>query len=405
MVSATRDTLTVIMAGGQGQRLYPLTRDRAKPAVPFGGAYRIIDFALSNCLNSGLRRVFVLTQYKSLSLERHIRQGWSIHNEALGEFIVPLPPQQRLGGSWYQGTADALYQNIYTLERERPRHVLVLSGDHVYKMNYGKMIDFHISRGAALTVGCVEVDRAEAVHFGVAEVDADRRIVGFAEKPAEPAPIPGRESASLASMGIYVFDTKALVRRISQDAKRTSDHDFGKNVIPAMIDSDRVFAYPFEDENRGDEPYWRDIGRIEAYYEANMELLLPEPHFRLHDPRWPIWTHSPPAPPLKVVAGAEGEPGEVLASLIAPGVRVSGGRVVRCVIGRGSVVERGSEITDSIIMDNVVVGAGTRIRRAIVDKHVRIPAGERIGLDPEEDARRFSVSDEGIVLVPKELAF
>jgi glucose-1-phosphate adenylyltransferase len=401
-----RDTLTIVLAGGQGQRLYPLTRDRTKPAVPFGGAYRIIDFTLSNCMNSGLRRIYVLTQYKSLSLSRHIRNGWSLFNEQFGEFVVSLPPQMRLGGSWYQGTADAIFQNIYTLERERPRSVAVLSGDHVYKMDYGKMLDFHRRSEADLTVACIEVGAEDAPHFGIAVVDEEQRIVRWQEKPAEPEPIPGTTDRFLASMGVYIFETNALVRRVSQDAKKSSSHDFGKDVIPAMIDADRVFAYPFVDENPGDGTYWRDIGRLDAYFEANMDLVSPRPHFVLDDPAWPIHTIPKFSLPTRTVTHPEtGDVGSAEDCLLAAGAHVKGGRARRSVLGYHATVREGAEVSDSILMDEVEIGAGAKIRNAIIDKRVRIPEGTLVGFDPEEDARRFTMTESGIVVLPKELAF
>jgi glucose-1-phosphate adenylyltransferase len=397
-------TLVIILAGGQGERLYPLTRDRAKPAVPFGGAYRIIDFTLSSCLNSGLRRIYVLTQYKSLSLERHIRRGWSLLNERLGEFIVPIPPQQRLGGSWYQGTADAIFQNIYTLERERPETVVVLSGDHIYKMDYRKLLDHHWETGADLTVACLEVPREETRHFGVAVVDEDGRIVKWQEKPEDPTPIPGREDCYLASMGVYVFNTEVLVRRVSQDAKRSTAHDFGKDVIPGMIDRDRVFAYPFENTEGEGTAYWRDIGRIDAYYEANLDLLATEPKFNLYDPSWPIWICPRSSPPAKTVfsAGAEGSVENIL---VSPGVRITDALVECSVLGFDVTIEPGAEVRGSIILDQVTIGRGARLTKVIVDKRVRIPPGEEIGIDPERDARRFKVTESGVVVVPSETAF
>jgi glucose-1-phosphate adenylyltransferase len=401
-----KETLTIILAGGQGQRLYPLTRDRAKPSVPFGGSYRIIDFTLSNCLNSGLRRVYVLTQYKSLSLERHIRQGWQLFNEFLGEFIVPIPPQQRLGGSWYLGTADAIYQNIYTLERERPRYVLILSGDHIYKMNYAKMLADHQERGADLTVACIEVGAEEAPHFGIAVVDDEQRMRGWQEKPENPEPVPGTTDRFLASMGVYIFNTDSLVRRVSKDARKDSKHDFGQDIIPSMLEADRVFAYPFRDENPGDGPaYWRDIGRISAYYEANMDLTAPDPQFKLYDERWPIWTAPVNVPPVKTVSAQEGGVGQARDSLVAPGSILRGSHVERSVLGYEVRLAEGCMIHDSILMGDVKVGEGADIRRAIVDKHVRIPAGVVIGQDPEEDRRRFTVKDGGIVVVPRGQAF
>jgi glucose-1-phosphate adenylyltransferase len=404
--SGRRQTLTIILAGGQGQRLYPLTRDRAKPSVPFGGSYRIIDFTLSNCLNSGLRRVYVLTQYKSFSLERHIRQGWQVYHEFLGEFIVPIPPQQRLGGSWYLGTADAIYQNIYTLERERPEHVLILSGDHIYKMNYAKMLAFHRKSEADLTVACIEVGPEEASQFGIAVVDDEQRMVGWQEKPAHPTPIPGSSDRFLASMGIYIFNTETLVRRVSRDARRETEHDFGMNVIPDMLEKDRVFAYPFEDENATNGgAYWRDVGRVGSYYDANMDLISENPHFKLHDADWPIWTAPVNAPPVKTVTTADGAVGQAVNSLVAPGSLIRGSLVERSILGYEVIVDPGCRIQDSILMGDVVVGSGCRIRRAIVDKHVRIPAGVVIGENPEDDARRFTVSRDGLAVVPRGLAF
>jgi glucose-1-phosphate adenylyltransferase len=394
------DCLTLVLAGGQGERLYPLTRDRAKPAVPFGGAYRIIDFTLSNCVNSGLRRIYVLTQYKSLSLESHIRRGWNLFNEALGEFIVPIPPQQRFGGSWYKGTADAIFQNIYTLERERPDRVLIVSGDHVYKMDYGRMLDFHLEREADLTVACIEVSRSRARHFGVAATDEDRRIVRWQEKPVEAACCAGDEDRCLASMGVYIFATDVLVRRVSQDAKQNTDHDFGKNVIPSMIDRDRVFAYPFADVHGSDAPYWRDIGRVDAYYAAHMDLLDPDPQFTLFDRDWPIWTIPPHATPVKLVSA--GSPAKLIDSLAAPGTLIRGARVERSVLGCDVRIQPGSDVSESILMDDVEVGEGARVRRAIIDKRGKIPAGEEIGFDPARDAERFTVTEEGIVVVPRE---
>ncbi len=415
---ALKNTLTIILAGGQGQRLYPLTRDRAKPSVPFGGSYRIIDFTLSNCLNSGLRRVYVLTQYKSFSLERHIRLGWQLFNDFLGEFIVPIPPQQRLGGSWYLGTADAIYQNVYTLERERPRHVLILSGDHIYKMNYAKMLAQHQESGAELTVACIEVGPEEAPHFGIAVVDDDQRMRGWQEKPEHPEPIPGTTDRYLASMGVYIFNTETLVRRVSRDARRETEHDFGKNVIPGMIEESRVFAHRFEDENPGDGPaYWRDIGRIGAYYEANMDLTAHDPQFHLYDEHWPIWTAPVNLPPVKTVSVGGGGPvgggpvggvvggGEALDSLVAPGSILRGCRVKRSVLGYEARIAEGCLVRDSILMGDVKIGKGARISRAIIDKHVRIPPGIVIGEDAEEDARRFTVTKAGVSVVPRGISF
>jgi glucose-1-phosphate adenylyltransferase len=391
-----RGTITIILAGGQGERLHPLSRDRAKPAVPFGGTYRILDFTLSNCLNSGLRRVYVLTQYKSLSLDRHIRQGWHVLSEALGEFVVAIPPQQRLGGSWYKGTADAIFQNIYTLQEEKPESVLILSGDHVYKMDYGEMLAFHRMSGADLTVACVEVGPEEAPHYGIAAVDGDSRIVGWQEKPRDPVPIPGTKDRFLASMGVYIFDTESLVWRVSRDAKRETDHDFGKDVIPGMIEEDKVCAYRFRGVGDREGPYWRDIGRIDAYFDAHLDLLGEAPRFRLHDRDWPIWTRPTQLPPVKIL-----EEGRIEDSLLAPGVVVRGGLVRRSVLGYEVCVGCGASVSDSILMDGVTIGEGARLRRVIVDKRVAIPAGLTIGHDRDTDSRRFTVTERGVVVVPK----
>ena len=380
-----------------------MTRDRAKPAVPFGGAYRIIDFTLSNCLNSGLRRVYVLTQYKSLSLERHIRRGWSVLNERLGEFIVPIPPQQRLGGSWYQGTADAIFQNIYTLERERPETVVVLSGDHIYKMDYRSLLAYHWEKGADLTVACLAVGREETRHFGIAGVDEDGRIRRWQEKPADPMPMPGTDDVFLASMGVYVFRTESLVRRVSQDAKRNTSHDFGKDVIPAIIDRDQVYAYPFDDGSDTLTAYWRDIGRIDAYYDANLDLVSPEPQFNLYDPKWPIWICPRSSPPAKTLFTGEG--GGVSDCLISPGTRVTDAFVSHSILGFDVTVEPEAEVSDSIIMDEVVVGRGARLKKVIVDKRVKIPPGEEIGFDVAQDSRRFKVTEQGVVVVPMDAGY
>lgn len=393
--------MALLLAGGQGERLHPLTRDRAKPAVPFGGSYRIVDFTLSNCVNSGLRRVYVLTQYKSLSLDRHLRLAWNLLSEEIDEFIVPVPPQMRLGGSWYRGTADAIFQNIYTLEQDRPRHVVVLSGDHVYKMDYGRMIDFHRERGADLTVACIEVGREEAPHFGVAATDGDGRIVGWQEKSPSPTPRPGTSDRFLASMGVYVFETEVLVRRVSLDAKRDTAHDFGKSVIPEMIGRDRVFAYPFGDEDSAGGTYWRDIGRIDAYHEANLDLLSPAPPIDLNDPAWPIRSAPYRAPPARTVSVSGGPRGEVVDSLIASGSLVTGGRVEHSVLGHGVRVRPGATVVDSVLFDDVSVGEGAFVRGAIVDKAVAIPAGERVGEDPDVDRARFAVTEGGVIVLPK----
>jgi glucose-1-phosphate adenylyltransferase len=397
--------LAMILAGGRGERLHPLTQDRAKPAVPFGGIYRIIDFTLSNCLNSGIRRVNLLTQYKSLSLNRHIMQGWNIFNPELDEFINLIPAQQRVGEDWYLGTADAIYQNIYVLQMDRPDLVLILSGDHVYKMNYREMISYHLEKRADLTVGVIEMDKSLSRQLGVLQVDEDFQIIGFQEKPEIPKTIPGHPDLILANMGIYVFNTEMLVRRVVEDAKAPgSNHDFGRNIIPAMIGQDRLFAYSFQDENKKTAKYWRDIGTLDAYYEASLDLVEVDPLFNLYDGEWPIRTFYPPTPPAKTVFN-ESQPdrrvGAAYNSLISAGSIVSGGEIFRSILSPGVRVHSYSRIDESILMDDVNVGRHARIRRAIVDKSVKIPEGYRIGFDPEEDAKKFTLSPSGVVVIPK----
>jgi len=393
--------LAIILAGGRGERLYPLTRDRAKPAVPFGAIYRIIDFTLSNCINSGVRHIYALTQYKSISLHRHIELGWSILSAPLGEFIEVIPAQQRIDEQWYQGTADAIYQNIYTLQEERPDLILILSGDHIYKMDYRKMIDFHLERKADLTVAAIRMDRSLSREFGVIEVDGDWRIVGFQEKPDEPKPIPGDPQGILASMGVYVFNIETLVRRLIEDARSDSSHDFGKDIIPAMIQKDRVFAFDFRQGDRGGTGYWRDVGTVEAYFEANMDLVSLTPQLNLYDPDWRILTYQSPYPPAKTVHAEEGRTGTVINSIISNGCIISGGRIKRSVLSPRVKVHSYVEVEDSILLDGVDVGRGAKIRRTIVDKEIQIPEGMEIGYHLEEDAKRFTVTPSGIVVVPK----
>ena len=396
-----KEVLAMILAGGRGERLYPLTRDRAKPAVPFGAIYRIIDFTLSNCLNSGHRRIFALTQYKSISLHRHLQLGWNILSAPLGEFVGVIPAQQRIDEQWYQGTADAIYQNIYTLQQEKPDLVLILSGDHIYKMDYRKMIAYHSERKADLTVGAIRMDRNLSREFGVIEVDNDWRIIGFEEKPAEPKTIPGDPEGILASMGIYVFNTEIMVKRLIEDARSDSAHDFGKDIIPRMIETDQVFAFDFRLGDRGGTGYWRDVGTIDAYFEANMDLISVGPELNLYDPEWPILTYQPPYPPAKTVWAEEGRVGTVLNSIISNGCIISGGSVKRCLLSPNVVIHSYAEVEDSILLEGVDVGRHARIRRTIVDKEVRIPPGMEIGYQLEEDAKRFTVTGSGIVAVPK----
>jgi len=393
--------LAMILAGGRGERLYPLTRDRAKPAVPFGAIYRIIDFTLSNCLNSDIRRIFALTQYKSISLHRHIQLGWNILSAPLGEFVGVIPAQQRIDEHWYQGTADAIFQNIYTLQQERPDLVLILSGDHIYKMDYRKIIAFHLEKGADLTVSAIRMDRNLSREFGVLEVDENWRIVGFQEKPEEPKTIPGDQEGILASMGVYVFNTEVLVRRLIEDARSDSTHDFGGDIIPAMIGKDRVFAFDFRQADRGGTGYWRDVGTIDAYFEANMDLVSVTPQLNLYDPQWPILTYQSPYPPAKTVLAEEGRVGTAIHSIISNGCIISGGSVKRSILSPKVMIHSYVEVEDSILMEGVDVGRYAKIRRAIIDKDVHIPQGMEIGYDLDEDAKRFTVTASGIVVVPK----
>lgn len=404
---AKQNLLAVILAGGKGSRLEPLTRDRAKPAVPFGGNYRIIDFVLSNCLNSGLRKIFLLTQYKAMSLDRHINNGWRpLFCAELGEFIDVVPPQQRIDEQWYQGTADAVYQNIYVLERERPEDLLILAGDHIYKMNYDPMVAFHRDVQADLTIAALTVTRQEASHFGIMQVDADRRLIGFEEKPASPKPLPDRPDQFLASMGIYVFNSRFLFEQLMLDANDThSEHDFGKNVIPRILGSARVYAYPFRDENRKAEAYWRDVGTLDAYFDASMDLVAVEPLLNMYDRHWPIRTRRFSSPPPKFVFGSRGESerqGVAVDSIVCPGTIISGGRVERSVIGPDVRVRSYAQVTDSVLFDRVEIGRHARIRRAIIDKDVVVPDGLEIGFDPDFDrGRGLTVSPGGVVVLGK----
>jgi len=399
-----KEVLTLILAGGKGTRLEPLTRDRAKPAVPFGGLYRIIDFTLSNCINSNLRRILVLTQYKARSLDRHIRHGWNFLTMELGEYIEVLPPQQRIDEHWYKGTADAIYQNIYSLEKENPEHVLILAGDHIYKMDYADMLAVHLESRAAVTVGVTEVEAGRSPGFGIVEVNEHRQIVGFEEKPAKPSTIPGRPGYCYASMGIYLFNRDLLEHALVGDARRAeSSHDFGKDVIPAAARNVRVMAYNFKDENKKESKYWRDIGTLDAYYEANMDLIQVTPQFNLYDFAWPIRTYHEQWPPAKTVFAdeASGRVGTVLDSLVANGCIVSGGQVLRSVLSPDVRVNSFAQVEDAILMEHVEVGRYAKIRRAIIDKDVIIPRHAEIGYHLEEDRKRFHVTESGIVVVGK----
>jgi glucose-1-phosphate adenylyltransferase len=404
-----KDVLTLILAGGKGTRLEPLTRDRAKPAVPFGGQYRIVDFTLSNCLNSNLRRVLVLTQYKALSLHRHINEAWGFLSRELGEFVEVLPPQQRIDEHWYKGTADAIYQNIYSIEKEDPRYVLILAGDHIYKMDYSDMIRSHIEQQADLTIGCIPVPIRDGSSFGIMHVDGQDRVMRFLEKPREPVPMPDDSAHCLASMGIYVFTARPMYELLCQDATRSdSDHDFGKNIIPRMIEKMRVNAYRFRDKNRKAVPYWRDVGTLDAYYQANMDLIEVDPVLNLYDREWPIRTLQPQLPPPKFVFSDEGphehvRRGEANDSMVCQGCIVSGGYVRRSILSPNVRVNSYALVENSILFEGVDVGRHCRLRRAIIDKDVKIPFHTTIGYDLEHDRRRgFQVTEQGVVVIAKD---
>lgn len=399
----------VILAGGKGERLYPLTKDRAKPAVPFAGMYRIIDFTLSNCVNSGFKKIYVLSQYKSHSLNRHIQQGWlSFFSYPMGEFIYDIPAQQRIGNSWYEGTADAVFQNIYSLQQDMPDYTLILSGDHIYQMNYMDMIQFHVRRKADVTIGVVPMPVETANQFGIIKADKNMNVVGFQEKPKkDPVTMPGDASRVMVSMGIYVFNTKTLIRQLVEDAKiKSSSHDFGKDIIPRMVKEHKVISYPFKGIMGNS--YWRDIGTLDAYYEANMDLVSVTPACNLYHQGWPVHTVYSPYPPAKMVfsGGKDGKRiGMVLDSMICDGAIVSGGKVVRSIISPNVRVHSYSEIEDTMLMEGVEIGRNCKIRRTIIDKSVKIPPRTIIGYDPEDDKKKFDVSPGGIVVVSKNTMF
>ena len=396
-----RNITTFILAGGKGERLYPLTRDRTKPAVPFGGIYRIIDFPLSNAINSELRKIYIFTQYKSLSLHRHIREGWNIFSRELGEFIDLVPAQQRIGEEWYQGTADSVFQNINILEDEKPELILILSGDQVYKMDYRRIIEAHIQKKADLTISVFEVPLKEANRFGVLRIEDDR-VVEFKEKPSEPMPDPSNPDVALISMGIYVFNLDVLIKRVIEDAKKIdSSHDFGKDIIPSMIGRDNVYAFRFIDENKKETKYWRDIGTIDAYWEANMDLVNVDPLLNLYDRDWPIRTFQEQYPPAKTVFSGEDRRASVTDSMVSSGCIISGSKVLHSVLSTNVKVHSYAEVVDSIIFENVEIGRYAKVRRTIIDKNVSIPQGAVIGYNLAEDRKRFYVSEGGIVVIPK----
>jgi glucose-1-phosphate adenylyltransferase len=403
-----RDTLVCLLAGGAGDRLQPLTRDRAKPAVHFAGIYRIIDITLSNCINSGLRRIFVITQYKALSLNRHLREGWSMLAHEMGEYVSVLPPMKRVGDSWYQGTADAIYQNLYSVGSEPCKYVLILSGDHVYKMNYQGMLQRHLDTGAEVTIGTIEFARSEASRFGVLETDMAGRIIGWQEKPADPKPSSWDPNKCNVSMGIYCFNRDLLLDAMMTDADDpNSAHDFGRDVVPRLIENHRVFIYPFVDENKKQAKYWRDIGTIEAYYEAHMDLISISPVFNLYDKDWPLRTYQRQYPPAKFLFAEEGRRmGTALDSMVSSGCIVSGGRVSNSVLSFDVRVNSYTDVDGCIVFPHVDIGRYSRIRRAIIDRNIRIPEGSVIGFDSSEDRKKYHVSDTGIVvIVPEQRQF
>jgi len=400
----TRDTLALILAGGRGSRLKQLTDWRAKPAVPFGGKFRIIDFPLSNCVNSGIRRVGVLTQYKAHSLIRHIQQGWGFMRGALGEFVELLPASQRNEKGWYAGTADAVYQNIDILRNHGPEYVLILAGDHIYKMDYGDMLAEHVAQNADMTIGCIEVPIDEAKALGVMSVDVNRRIVAFDEKPDNPTPMPGRDDVALASMGIYVFNAAFLYEQLIKDADtKDSSHDFGHDIIPNLIKNYKVVAFPYKDVQGNDPGYWRDVGTIDAFWSANLELIGVTPELNLYDDEWPIWTHQAQQPPAKFVFDDEDRRGMAVDSMVSGGCIISGSTVRHSVLFSNVEIHSYSLVEDSVLLPDVNVGRNCRLKKVVVDKGCVIPEGTVIGEDLEQDAKRYHVSPNGVVLVTPEM--
>ncbi len=402
-----KKVLALVLAGGKGARLEPLTRDRAKPAVPFGGAYRIIDFTLSNCINSGLRQILILTQYKAASLDRHINVGWRFLCRELDEFVDVLPPQQRIDEQWYRGTADAVYQNIYSIEKSQPEHVVILSGDHIYKMDYSELVNDHIEADADVSIACIPASIEEGKQFGVMQVDRNNRVINFQEKPENPQPIPDSPDLCLASMGIYVFKANFLFEQLCQDATlQNSEHDFGKNIIPSVIDNHLVRAFPFKDKNTGSGRYWRDVGTLDAYYEANMDLVQVHPQLNLYDQAWPIRTYQPSTPPPKFVFAQQADEnpraGLAMDSIICQGCIVSGGRVIRSILSPNVRINSWAHVEDSILFENVHIGRHAKIKNAIIDKNVSVPENMEIGFNHEEDkSRGFHITESGLVVIGK----
>ncbi|MDH5517580.1 MAG: glucose-1-phosphate adenylyltransferase [Gammaproteobacteria bacterium] len=404
----TDKTLAIILAGGEGTRLQPLTQFRAKPSVPFGGKYRVIDFTLSNCLHSGLRRILVLTQYKSHSLQKHLRDGWSIFNPELGEYITPVPAQMRQGNNWYQGTADAIFQNSYILERNDADNVIILSGDHIYRMDYAAMLKSHKERAADVTVACMQVPLQEAQQFGIMSTDANHKITCFAEKPESPDACTDAPDKALASMGIYVFSKQLLIDVLAADNLQTrSSHDFGKDILPALIKTHRVYGHRFG-ESKGRvsaDNYWRDVGTIDSYYQANMDLLKSIPPLDLYQNDWSIRSYQSQTPPARAVPGSSGNEGIFINSILSGGTIISGANVANSVLAQNVFIDDGSMVENSVIFDNVRIGKHVRLNKCIIDKHVSVPNGECIGYDAVKDKERFMVTESGIVVVPRGYSF
>ena len=401
-------TLTFILAGGMGSRLYPLTQERSKPAVPFGGKYRIIDFTLTNCLHSGLHRVLVLTQYKSHSLHKHLRDGWSIFNPELGNFITAVPAQMRHGDHWYKGTADAIYQNLNLLDRSDAKYTLILSGDHIYRMDYAAMLKDHQKNGVDVTMACMEVPINEAGEFGIVTINEKNQVIAFEEKPAQPQPSPTNPNSALVSMGLYVFSTRLLTNVLQQDQLNLdSNHDFGKDILPMLIHDHNVQSYDFGNDKGRVLPdrYWRDVGTIDAYFQANMALLAPVPPLNLYQKDWPIRTYQPQTPPARIIPGNTGTEGFFINSILASGGIISGGYVSHSVLFNNIMINENAIVERSIIFDGVNIGEATKVRNCIIDKNIKVPANESIGYDLEKDRQRFTVSENGIVVVPKDYVF
>jgi glucose-1-phosphate adenylyltransferase len=402
----TRNTMALILAGGRGSRLKHLTKWRSKPAVPFGGKFRIVDFPLSNCINSGIRRIGVLTQYKAHSLIRHIQKGWGFLRGEFGEYVELWPAQQRIAGAaWYAGTADAVFQNLDIIRRHDPEYVLVLAGDHVYKMDYGSMVAQHVETGADMTVGCIEVDLTRAKEFGVMSVDEEHRVLSFEEKPENPEPIPGHEDLALASMGIYVFNRGFLIEQLIKDADTAgSTHDFGKDIIPEIIGKYRVMAYPFRDVRSGDRAYWRDVGTLDAFWEANLELIGVTPPLNLYDDSWPIWTYQEQLPPAKFVFDTEDRRGMAVDSMVSGGCVISGSTVRHSLLFSNVRVNSYAYVQDSVVLPDVNVGRNCEVRRAVIDRGCSLPEGLTVGVDPQADEEKgFYISDGDVTLVTPEM--